>query len=84
MWLVKILFLEETVSAAVWAVGPLPLSPRGDSLMFCALTSVWQSYQDFHSDLFPDTASGIPALSADSWFKGENQMVSQIFESQFT
>jgi coronin-7 len=31
-----------------------------------------QSYREFHSDLYPDTASGEPALTADQWFSGQD------------
>jgi hypothetical protein len=32
-----------------------------------------KSYRDFHGDLFPDTASSDPALSADEWFAGQTK-----------
>ncbi|CAL1541238.1 unnamed protein product [Lymnaea stagnalis] len=31
-----------------------------------------KSYRDFHSDLFPDTQSGEPGLTADQWLNGQN------------
>ncbi|KAL8605329.1 hypothetical protein ACOMHN_031268 [Nucella lapillus] len=31
-----------------------------------------KSYRDFHSDLYPDTASGEPALTAQQWFSGQD------------
>ena len=34
-----------------------------------------QSQSEFHSDLFPDTAGGEPALTADQWCQGENGKV---------
>jgi len=27
----------------------------------------------FHADLYPDAYAGVPSLSADEWFKGENK-----------
>ncbi|XP_052795520.1 coronin-7-like [Mya arenaria] len=37
-----------------------------------------RQYRDYHGDLFPDTKSDEPALSAGQWFAGENGQVSLI------
>ena len=34
-----------------------------------------QSLSEFHSDLFPDTAGGEPALTATQWCSGDNTKV---------
>jgi len=35
----------------------------------------FQSYKEFHEDLFPDTPCGEPALSSEDWFSGQNGQV---------
>ena len=40
-----------------------------------------QSYTEYHSDIFPDTAAGIPAMTAQEWLNGENKPVSKILIS---
>ena len=37
-----------------------------------------KSYRDFHSDLFPDTKSDIPAMTAEEWLGGANERVSTV------
>ncbi|XP_076446220.1 coronin-7-like [Babylonia areolata] len=37
-----------------------------------------KSYREFHSDLFPDTASGEPALTAQQWFSGQDALTPKI------
>ena len=37
-----------------------------------------QSYRDFHSDLYPDTASGDPALTAQQWFSGQDALAPKV------
>ncbi|KAA0706137.1 Coronin-7 [Triplophysa tibetana] len=34
--------------------------------------------QDFHADLYPDTAGHTPAMTADDWWKGENKQVERV------
>lgn len=36
---------------------------------------VLKNYLEFHDDLFPDTASDEPGLSATAWFSGANGQV---------
>lgn len=36
---------------------------------------VLKNYLEFHDDLFPDTASDEPGLSASAWFSGANGQV---------
>ncbi|KAL4230650.1 Coronin-7 [Mactra antiquata] len=36
-----------------------------------------RQYTDFHSDLFPDTKSDVPALTSDQWFNGQNNEVTK-------
>jgi len=38
-----------------------------------------QSTQDFHEDLFPDTAGTLPATGAQAWWAGDSQQVSVIW-----
>ncbi|XP_078683818.1 coronin-7-like [Branchiostoma floridae x Branchiostoma belcheri] len=37
-----------------------------------------KSYRDFHEDLYPDTASGQPTMTAQEWMDGGNNMVTKI------
>ena len=37
-----------------------------------------QSYREFHSDLFPDTASGEPALTAQQWLSGQDALAPKV------
>jgi coronin-7 len=37
-----------------------------------------KSLKDFHGDLFPDTAGGEPALTADQWCQGDNKKVAKV------
>jgi coronin-7 len=37
-----------------------------------------KSLKEFHSDLFPDTAGGEPALTADQWCQGQNAKVAKV------
>lgn len=38
----------------------------------------FQTYAEFHADLFPDTFCGEPSMSVSQWKKGQNIAVSQI------
>lgn len=40
---------------------------------------VYQAGQDFHADLYPDTAGQTPAMTAEDWWKGENKQVLTTF-----
>ena len=37
---------------------------------------LFQSYQEFHGDLYPDTFAGVPSMTASQWAAGENKPVS--------
>eukprot|EP00795_Rhopilema_esculentum_P000897 gene898-10652_t len=37
-----------------------------------------RSYLDFHAELYPDTASGVPSMTAEQWFAGANHPVSLV------
>lgn len=37
-----------------------------------------KSYREFHSDLYPDTASGEPALTAQQWFSGQDALTPKV------
>ncbi|XP_025088826.1 coronin-7-like isoform X2 [Pomacea canaliculata] len=37
-----------------------------------------KSYRDFHDDLYPETACGEPALTAEQWFSGEDNVVAKV------
>ncbi len=41
----------------------------------CCVFGVYQAGQDFHADLYPDTAGHTPAMTAEDWWKGENKQV---------
>ena len=58
---------------------PLPLSFSLNSNCIHISLSSFQSLSEFHGDLFPDTAGGEPALSADQWCSGENAKVSSYY-----
>lgn len=35
----------------------------------------FQSYHDFYPELYPDTASGVPSMTAEQWCGGANELV---------
>lgn len=37
---------------------------------------IFQSYRDYHADIFPDVSDGTPAMQAPEWFAGHNKPVS--------
>ena len=37
-----------------------------------------KSYTEYHSELFPDTANNVAALSADQWFSGQNAKLAKV------
>ena len=39
------------------------------------LFALFQSYHDFYPELFPDTASGVPSMTAEQWCNGSNDPV---------
>ena len=50
----------------------------GSELKVCSFHFSVQSYSDFHDDLFPNTAGGEPAMTAQQWFEGANEKVSAL------
>lgn len=38
---------------------------------------IFQSYRDYHADIFPDVSDGTPAMQAPEWFAGHNKPVSR-------
>ena len=40
--------------------------------------SIFQSYREFHSELYPDTASGEPAVTASEWFSGQDALAPRV------
>ncbi|XP_043945267.1 coronin-7-like [Protopterus annectens] len=37
-----------------------------------------KSHQEFHTDLFPDTAGNIPSMTAEEWWNGANKQVEKV------
>ena len=50
----------------------------GLELTACSFHFSVQSYSDFHDDLFPNTAGGEAAMTAQQWFEGANEKVSAL------
>ena len=59
-------------------LGPFILSSH--KLLFLLLSIIlplFQTYRDFHQDVFPDTFTGDASMTAEEWFAGQNKPVSK-------
>ena len=54
-----------------------PLFPLFSIVLYCFLL-FFQTYRDFHQDVFPDTFTGDASMTAEEWFAGQNKPVSII------
>ena len=78
MWTFSVISVDMSTEMTT----PLPTmtSSRQGSALHLSIKGdlFFQSYNEFHSDLFPETANGEPALTAQQWFVGQDSAVPMV------